>query len=1096
MSRKSFNRTRNRRPYNRVSPRDETPRSYDSEPEENAGVGTKMKKLFKGIKEAVSIKDDFTVADDNTPAGEAMSGDFVPESEGKQVIFEAGIKIEEDFENNSEKNFNREHEDSGERNDEAPFPAERETKGNMFGKMLGKVFKRNAQPAPENVISDAEGEPTETAEEEPLAGFYQDPEPAEILSVDDKQNNSGSSEPAPEKPVPAPREEDYRKDSDQAVAAAETNWMNRVFYRKDKSLAEILEIKKLEKKFLDDQVKNRRQEEARLLRKIRRSKRERKATLDFLAKARRDLNETLVAMKTGEANVKTLEKQTTFLQKEAEKESLRREKLGGETQNSQNKLEQLRNDISETEEKLQQITSAHKLRRQENDALNDLMDKTQRRLNELTATVEDQDRRRMENENILQETNSQAVLAEQMKQDKLKQGVQATEAVAEIQKKLEEKQHQVSVMESVAAELKRDMSDKQSLLNSYKDEIDSLAQNVERDRAQSEQVNLELKELENLKVQLNQQVYQTRAEVEKIEENKKNSELQLDGISVELTNSNSLLVERNRQVSALDSGIAELQQTIEKKQEAIIQLQQKLEALRQNGFSMAQKIEELQKQKVEALDILESTRVQITAAENLMSTRQAALKELEAQQDSLQNANDKLSEQIKNKEQEHLHLSESISMIMSSQEELEKKLNETRDEYQSVSEELNKINTDIDSKKRHYDNLFEEETALERTVEHRKIELADWDRKIADIQEKFDHLEREVAANTDTQEKLLKDIDQYREELSDLTSQKENTGKTLKTLLKKQSGLEKWIEDALEFRDQQATFIKDELAKSKELKSQVDELTQKLERNRSELEETDSENQRLMQERARSVQTAESELAELSRQLGEAKDRINQDQIEIEKMLNQEDELKSKISELQDNKEKYETETEEKKLLKEKVEAELKTTQEEFEKQSQQQNSRLETISQETESGQQKLDSINERLKIAETEVVDRETRQHELDKTLADSKTKLQEINAQIEMEMAGVSAKKESLQQDAERINSELASAQAKLNDIQASITLKANDETALLKRFQMLSQEVTEMETMKKESRELYRKIEEQKRILEDLELQRDKKSGLFT
>ena len=125
-----------------------------------------------------------------------------------------------------------------------------------------------------------------------------------------------------------------------------------------------------------------------------------------------------------------------------------------------------------------------------------------------------------------------------------------------------------------------------------------------------------------------------------------------------------------------------------------------------------------------------------------------------------------------------------------------------------------------------------------------------------------------------------------------------------------------------------------------------------------------------------------------------------------------------------------------------------------------------------------------------------KERQREELEKTLADLKNRNQQLNAQADMEMAGISTRKESLQLEIRDLASEAESAQAKLKSVQEAIAAKTSEEASLLKRFQMLSMEMSEMENLKKESRELSRKIDEQKRILEDLELQIDKKSGLFT
>lgn len=1135
-------------------------RDYDRQEENGYPVPTEGKpkegflnrlgKAAVRIKKALSVKDEFRVADETSEENrEGAHEENVPEADSSP---EEIARTTSD-ESASGKDTAGPIPDTLMPSEEIlpkgtdPEPAisendEPEIKGNIIGKFLGKIFKKTGNAEPEDPGSSfSQPEEMQLNEDDLTANMPESqPEPTEmeIPTVPLTEEITPMTEEVP----PSIEAQDLHQAekeecSDEGASGKHSvgllaNLMERILHRQQKPIDEVLEIKKLEKKFIEGQIKQRRRDEAKLLRKIRRSKRERKSLLDSLAKNKLQLKDTIATMKAREADVRTLEKQSLSLQGEIERDSARQGILSQEILASQDRLEQLKQQIAETEQTLQRVSSEYALRQSEQQSLNELMDKTRQRLDQMTAEVGDLDRRRNENENILLDLNSQIIHAEQSKQEMLQQTSQAAEENARTQKALDEKRHEVSVMETVAAELQKDIAGKQALLQDLPGQIESLKQAAEQNQIRAQQTAQELADLESQKVQTNQQIFQAKLELEKAEEQRRKHEAALERLSVELTNSNSLLVERNRQVSALDAGIAELKSDTEKKQEIIIQLQQKIESLRQSGLTVAQKIDELNKQKAETATAADAARSQLVALESTLKTKGAEIRGKEEELAALNGRSAKLEEEVRYKEQEHLNLSESITLALSSQEDLQKKLETTRHEQQTQSESLAKVNQQIDEAGRRYSGMLEEQSSLEADISRKKDELADWTGKLDSLKGSFAEMNQQLESNRRQSDELsVKIADQKgqiealqrdkQELIGRLQTEKDELESRIASLHKKRSGLEQWIKEAMEFRNKQGGAIEEQLAKSRELKQQVaaldtrhKELSDNLEKGRRELEEIDSENQRLLQERARGIQTAESELAELSRQREEIRIAINQEQEREADLSKQGQDLNKEIDDLKGIKEALAFEVDEEQAKLDKVTADLNAATQGFEEKVQQQNRELESLAQETEASKQrlreqaeqiqmavdersrKLESIKDLLRGVEAEVESKEKQREELEKTLAELRSKNQEAEAQAGMEMASLDTKKESLRQEIENLAAEKDTAQGRLKDVQDAVAAKSAEEAALLKRFQMLSLEMSEMENMKKESRELSRKIDEQKRILEDLELQIDKKSGLFS
>ncbi len=102
----------------------------------------------------------------------------------------------------------------------------------------------------------------------------------------------------------------------------------------------------------------------------------------------------------------------------------------------------------------------------------------------------------------------------------------------------------------------------------------------------------------------------------------------------------------------------------------------------------------------------------------------------------------------------------------------------------------------------------------------------------------------------------------------------------------------------------------------------------------------------------------------------------------------------------------------------------------------------------------------------------------------------------AQVQAATGDIETQKQLAREQLEALTAEVEQAKRSFADLDKSVKDKGAEEAGLLKRLKMLSTEAAQYQNMVKQRSELSRKIEEQKRVLEDLELQAEKKSGLFT
>ena len=326
------------------------------------GFFGKLARSAQRISRALSVKDEFRVADDETPAEslaqtisseeseahfqeESASGPETAAPEEPLSSMEPGALPEQEGSSRAEP------EDESPARDDEP---DREPKEGVIGRLLGSLFKKASPPAPDQASPEPAGN-EDGDEEENIAGQEQpiEPENHEPASADEDsqeylepgaEGEQGAAISPETLPEPISSQE---PPADSAIPSP--GLLSRIFHRQEKPIDQVLEIKKLEKNFLDSQIKQRRKDQAKLLRKIRRSKKERKSILDSLDKYRGRLKETIATMKAREADVKTLEKQSLSLQGEIEKDSIRQVKLSQDNLASQAELDRLRQEISDTE---------------------------------------------------------------------------------------------------------------------------------------------------------------------------------------------------------------------------------------------------------------------------------------------------------------------------------------------------------------------------------------------------------------------------------------------------------------------------------------------------------------------------------------------------------------------------------------------------------------------------------------------------------------------------------------------------------------------------------------------------------------------------
>ncbi|MDO9390490.1 MAG: hypothetical protein Q7U71_01815, partial [bacterium] len=379
-----------------------------------------------------------------------------------------------------------------------------------------------------------------------------------------------------------------------ATGAAVAGWVKRIFHKEpDLPIDEALALKLSQKKALDEEIKSRSRETAHTLKKLNRSKKERKELLQYQAKIRGELAQILATMKDRTRDVSGLEKQSLALQREIEESSGRHGRLLDQIQSAKSQLESVISVIGQHKAQSEMVDGELAAKQT---ALSELIAKLEQAKTGLDAVRAEAAVLQSEKDATGQAWNDLKEQITGMEQDRIEKNSLLVALLLQLeikQKEADEKLHQSMVLEGVLEGLRQDLRSSQEALQSDKDQAASLESSIKEGRIQQETLNSQLEQLQNQVSQQQQSLYLLKNETETLSKTRTELEGHIRRNQEELTGAESLLVERNRQVASLEKGIEELQQGTANRQNIQQLLQQKIEGLKTDGMAIAKKVDEI-----------------------------------------------------------------------------------------------------------------------------------------------------------------------------------------------------------------------------------------------------------------------------------------------------------------------------------------------------------------------------------------------------------------------------------------------------------------------------------------------------------------------
>jgi chromosome segregation protein len=1037
----------------------------------------------------------------------------------------------------------------------ARFLARRKTPGGLEEQPSDNQVDENAP------VAEAAGEPAvageaytgETSQPEKEIQPEQVNQPEQTIEEQPEDNTAAPEPDGGSEDYSSGKENILTRFSEGAAAAwaAATEWVKRIFHKEpDLPIDEALALKLSQKKDLDEEIRTRRRETAHTLKKLNRSKKERKELLQYQAKLRGELAHILATMKDRTRDVSGLEKQSLALQREIEESSGRHGQLLDQIQSAKSQLES--------------VTSVIGQHKAQSEILDGELAAKQTALSSLIAELEQAkaglDTARAEAASLHREKEATEQawngLKEQlagMEQDRIEKNSQLAALLMQLeskQKEADEKLHQSMVLEGVLEGLRQDLRSSQDALQSDKDQAGALESSIKDGRARQDTLNSSLEQLQNQVSQQQQSLYLLKNETEILSKTRAEIEGQIRRNQEELTGAESLLVERNRQVASLEKGIEELQQGTANRQNIQQMLQQKIEGLKSDGMAIAKKVDEMSRQKQSMEAGLEQAWKKLSEAEAKISQRENFRLEAEAKLQKLQAEIKSAFAQIEALKQDKLQLEGSRDISVRQLEEINRSLSEAQQNQVKAAGELERTRESLIQSQEEYDKLGEERSALQNEISQKKADHTALESRYQALQASVNESLSRLGQTGEEQKKISAQVaalEDERQRLKDEIKLLNQSGRELnqarEMLQSKKRETEQWIQEALPFQKQQQSQIEQQVIRLKELQQQAAEALRQAEEGRRELEEINQQNQELMQERARGAMTAESELASLHQQAGDMKREVNalaeqitehqaqnrqreeevsQTRAELELLKNSRDQAQAGLQEIQQAMEQARQDLEQKK--KNQNEALMQMAREIEQKQKDQSDELLQ-LTREVETAknqarqeieQRQKDQSDELLQLAqETETAKKQVKQQlvSIQGQLDDKYRQLDDVTEMVRQNEEELSAKQRqrdeldqqliSLKNQQKEISSykenwdnKKAALERELEEKQKSVSQKSEEESGILKRLKMLSAEAAEYQARSKELNELTRKIEDQKRVLEDIELQAEKKSGLFT
>jgi chromosome segregation ATPase len=890
----------------------------------------------------------------------------------------------------------------------------------------------------------------------------------------------------------------------QVTGSVVTGWVKKLFSREpDLPIDEALALKLSQKKALDEEIKLRRKQTAHTLKKLNRSKKERKQLLDYQVKIKSELTQILAIMKDRSRDVSGLEKQSLALQREIEESSGRHGQLLDQIQADKSRLESVITVIGQHKAESEIVDGELAAKQNSLSSLVSQLEQSKAELDSTRVETSFLHREKDATEQTLNDFKEQIIRLEQEQTEKNRQLEALLQQLELKQKETEEKLRQSMVLEGVLEGLRQDLRTSQEALQSDKDQVTGLEAGIKDGQIRQEILNSQLEQLQNQATQQQQALFLLKNETENLSQTRAGIEEQLRQKQEELTGAESLLVERNRQVASLEKGIEELQQSTANRQNVQQLLQQKIDGLKSDGLAVAKRIDEMSRQKQSMEAGLDQAWKKLSETETMISQRENSRLETEGTLQKLQADVMGALAQTESLKQEMLQLEGSRDISSQKLDEISQSLAAVQQNQQKTSEDLERTRQSLIQAQEEYDKLGEERSALQNEVKQKKADNAALEDKYQELQSRVNESIARLEQAGGEQQKLrvqVTALENERQRLKDEIKLLNQSGRELnqarEMLQSQKQEVEQWVKEAVPFQKQQQSQIEQQLERLKELQQQASGVKQQMEGDRRELEEIDRQNQELMQERARGVMTAESELASLHQQIGEKNGELNvltekitscqskkqqmeeeggRTQAVLEALRNSHDQAQSDLLEVQKSLEQARQEMEQR--LKNQNDELLQMAQD-TEAAKNQVKQQLTSVQGQLDDKYRQLDEANEMVRQTEDELSAKQRQRDEIDLQLINLKNDQKETL---------------SFKEDWDK---KMAGLNQELDEKQKSVSQKSEEESAILKRLKMLSTEAAEYQARSKELNQLTRKIEDQKRVLEDLDLQAEKKSGLFT
>ncbi|MCU0605913.1 MAG: hypothetical protein MUF78_00465 [Candidatus Edwardsbacteria bacterium] len=905
---------------------------------------------------------------------------------------------------------------------------------------------------------------------------------------------------------------------------------------------------------LEREVRARREAVAVLARRLRYGRHERARLLDERAKAKADLVRLQSVIAARAADVGSLEQQGTALQAELQSAASRHQALLRDIDDGHLQWESLTGTVAQTKAKLDTVSIELGIKQNDSAKLDLVMEQHRRELEAISAEAERLAGVSKATEEGVREFQAQIARLDQERNEQERYIRETSVEAGRIRKDFEQQRHQRDVLESVLAQLQQDVQVRQSLMQQLMDDGIRVKREAEQLGTQKEVLASAIQELTAERERLEQDAVRFREEARAAEQGRAAAVAGAERAAAELGRLQAECEQRGRQVADLaakqevhdllsqkiaamkDEGLAlakkldELRSqkdltekalnsyrrelaavdtAIAQRKEERARIDQQARAVDERIASFKQDIERYTAEKSRLAAAVEDGRRQLqtlepqiaqkrdehAAVDQRLSSVRDALSQAEGEHQALQQAAaerqrrlDAIAEEHRAFEQKLAAGRAEVARLAGTGQGLVAEIGQNTTAKAALLAQVQELKRLAAAAGQQHDAMQRQRQELEtwigEAVPFRRQQEAEIQRQLAAIQRQ----QQELAGLTDRIGQDGARARSIEEELARLT---ERLNRTTAAIADAERELQQRGEqrvaaaEAIQKLEEERDLLQGEVSalsqqadRVRALQAKADELSATMAAGQQRLEEMFQENQRLAQEKAglqQAVKQTEAERDAARERQRTLAEEVQQIQNNLESLRQTRDRLRDELAG---------------------QEGMLKSFAEENERSRQALATQLSEAQGELDEAQRKLDGAGDLLRQTESEIASKTITRDQLDESIARLKQQHADALAQVQAATGGIEEQKQLVQQQLDALTAETEKARRSYAELDKSVQEKAAEESGLLKRLKMLSTEAGQYQSMLKQWSELSRKIEEQKRVLEDLELQAEKKSGLFS